>query len=70
MPPETPVHLRPRPVGSVFILVGLSLGAWVAYDARSSHFFSLRPFISSLAIAMGLWMIIEAPELPVVTRTS
>ena len=63
-PPEVPVHLRPRLVGLIFILVGLLFGVWVAYDAHSSHFFSLRPSLSSLTIAMGLWIVIEAPELP------
>jgi len=61
---EVPSHLKPRPVGLVFILVGLCVGAWVAYDARSSRFFSLRPCLSAVMVAMGLWTIIEAPQLP------
>jgi hypothetical protein len=62
---EVPSHLKRRSVGLVFILVGLCVGAWVAYDARSSRFFSLRPCLSTVAVAMGIWVVIEAPKLPV-----
>ena len=45
-------------------VAGLAFGAWVAHEARTARFFSLRPFIRYVLIALGLWMIIEASEPP------
>jgi hypothetical protein len=61
---DVPAHLKPQRVGLVFIAVGLGFAAWVLYDARSARFFSLRPSLSSVAVAMGLWMVIDSPDLP------
>lgn len=61
---EVTAHLGPRRVGFAFLLAGLGGVAWVLYDARAARFFSLRPCISSVAVSMGLWMVIESPTLP------
>ena len=56
---------KSRMAGVVLVVLGSAGVAWAWYQARATGSFASRgSMLGPIAVAVGLWLIVEGPELP------